>query len=1247
MGNTGRYEVYEVIYVSGNDGVVAENGTLCNSNSLIYSYDLGGRTQVIRMPQFDNLTIGVGGSINTLSWNGTLGGVVALDVNNTLTVNGQINAAERGFRGGVIENLTTASGTDVTAFRGTVGQLGAEKGESIIGFQTEYDANNGRFARGAPANGGGGGTSHNGGGGGGANGDNGLSWTGQGNPDSGVMDVWAPAWNLDPNPALNASTTSSGGGRGGYSYGRNNQNALVTPPGSSSWGGNSRRERGGLGGRPLPFDDVGRIFFGGGGGAGDGNNNQAGAGGSGGGLIYVITSSLTGTGTINANGQNGLNTAGGGNNDAPGGGGAGGTIVISANSTTASINLTATGGKGGDQLPIGNENEGPGGGGGGGVISLSGGTGISTATGGANGITQSTAMTEFLPNGATFGGSGQPSETTSNVLDLPVCRATSLITTKALTNHNDVDLDTLISENDILTYTVVVTNTSDIALTNVTVTDSLITPSLATCATLSPGDSCELVGIYTVLSGDVTTGFITNTAIGDSNETPPDDATVVVEIGQPSLNIEKSITNNADGDGSGSVTENDVLTYTVIVTNTGNVPLTNVIVTDSLITPTGGSTPCANVPVGGTCTLIGTYTVDILDVNTGSITNTATGNSNETPSQDVVLVTPVNSSPELTVNKTAVITTDNGTPGVADEGDVITFTVTVENTGNVVLDNLVVNDPMGGGALTCAPTTLNPMAPGNIATCNTYTYTVLQNDVNNGGTIDNTATATADDPDDNQVGDDDSTSTPIVTGVPGLVTTKALTGNLDEDGSNNVTLGDTLTFTVTATNTGNITLTNVTVTDSMITPNNTTCATLLPGNSCVLVGTYQVMPADVTLGNISNTGTGDSNETPPDPETIDTPVLNPGLTVTKTAVITTDNGTPGVADEGDVITFTVTVENTGNVVLDNLVVNDPMGGGALTCAPTTLNPMAPGNIATCNTYTYTVLQNDVNNGGTIDNTATATADDPDDNQVGDDDSTSTPIVVQGPSMVVTKDLTANADEDMSGTISLNDTLTYTITATNNGNVTLNNVVVTDTITTPNNIMCSTVDPGATCVLIGTYVVQQVDLDLGEIENTGTADSDETQPVTDVVVTPVTATPGIAIDKTLTSNADEDGTGDITLNDTLTFTIVVTNVGNVTLTDLVVTDSMITPNTITCVSVPVNQTCVLIGTYVVTQQDVDNRRINNTAEGVANETGPEPVTDVITVSVFGPLTKIPTLSIWSFFLMLVVMGFIGIRRTYKP
>ena len=84
---------------------------------------------------------------------------------------------------------------------------------------------------------------------------------------------------------------------------------------------------------------------------------------------------------------------------------------------------------------------------------------------------------------------------------------------------------------------------------------------------------------------------------------------------------------NDDADGSGDVSEGDTLTYTITATNSGTASLTDVSVTDDLITPTGGSTPCALVAPTETCTLIGTYVVTAGDVASGSITNTATADS--------------------------------------------------------------------------------------------------------------------------------------------------------------------------------------------------------------------------------------------------------------------------------------------------------------------------------------------------------------------------------------------------------------------------------------------------------------------------------------------------------------------------------------------------------------------------------------------------------------------------------------------
>ena len=104
-------------------------------------------------------------------------------------------------------------------------------------------------------------------------------------------------------------------------------------------------------------------------------------------------------------------------------------------------------------------------------------------------------------------------------------------------------------------------------------------------------------------------------------------------------------------------------------------------------------------------------------------------------------------------------------------------------------------------------------------------------------------------------------------------------------------------------------------------------------------------------------------------------------------------------------------------------------------------------------------------------------------------------------------------------MSLNDTLTYSVTVTNDGNTTLNNVVVTDAQLTPNTNTCATLLPSATCVLTGTHVVSQAEVNAGTVDNTGSVTSTEVPgPTTDTLNTPVPQNDSLAIVKTLDSNA---------------------------------------------------------------------------------------------------------------------------------
>jgi len=429
--SAGLYEFQQVDSIFGNH--IQFDCGLSNN------YLVSGKTQVIRVPRYISFNLNNGASVTCPVWNGQTGGIVALEILNGATINGNIDVTGRGFRGGIKENWDVGSSIQVLNYSSVDSTYGAEKGEGIGGYRSMYDALGGKFGRGAPANGGGGGNGHNSGGGGGSNAGFG-SWNGSGNPDNGIGNIYEPAWNLE---SLNfANNTSSGGGRGGYSYSKFDKDALSLQPGDSAWGGNLRSIIGGLGGRPLNNGiNSQRIFLGGGGGAGDGNNSANTDGARGGGMVIIISyDTIAGTGNILANGNNGLVTPlsslGG---DAPGGGGGGGTIVLNAAGNISDINTYANGGKGGNQNITILEAEGPGGGGGGGYIASSNGTFNQQSDAGLNGTTNSASLSEFPPNGATKGADGLNNQAVTNFSIIAngatICAGDSITINASLTGN--------------------------------------------------------------------------------------------------------------------------------------------------------------------------------------------------------------------------------------------------------------------------------------------------------------------------------------------------------------------------------------------------------------------------------------------------------------------------------------------------------------------------------------------------------------------------------------------------------------------------------------------------------------------------------------------------------------------------------------------------------------------------------------------------------------------------------------------
>src|SRR6202043_2317294 len=180
----------------------------------------------------------------------------------------------------------------------------------------------------------------------------------------------------------------------------------------------------------------------------------------------------------------------------------------------------------------------------------------------------------------------------------------------------------------VINYTVVVSNTGNVDLTGVVVTDSQGNILTGGSTTLGAGLSETLHGTHTVTQADLNAGTIVNTAsVTATNVTvdPDDTSTVTTLVDQhPDLAIVKTAltTPNIAGDPANTADYvGQVINYTVVVSNTGNVDLTGVVVTDSQGNIlTGGS---ATLGAGLSETLHGTHTVTQADLNAGTIINTA------------------------------------------------------------------------------------------------------------------------------------------------------------------------------------------------------------------------------------------------------------------------------------------------------------------------------------------------------------------------------------------------------------------------------------------------------------------------------------------------------------------------------------------------------------------------------------------------------------------------------------------------
>ena len=199
----------------------------------------------------------------------------------------------------------------------------------------------------------------------------------------------------------------------------------------------------------------------------------------------------------------------------------------------------------------------------------------------------------------------------------------------------------------------------------------------------------------------------------------------------------------------------ETISYSFTVTNTGNVTLTDVMVTDPKVTVLGGPIGTLAVGASDSTTFTASYTIDQVDIDAGFVDNLAMVTGTD-PNGDPVTDTDPDTvtlpgSPLIVLVKSGTFQDENG-DGFADVGETISYSFTVTNTGNVTLTDVMVTDPIGDGRWVVRLATLAVGASDS--TTFTASYTIDQVDIDAGFVV-NLAMVTGTDPDDDPVTDTD------------------------------------------------------------------------------------------------------------------------------------------------------------------------------------------------------------------------------------------------------------------------------------------------------------------------------------------------------------------------------------------------------------------------------------------------------------------------------------------------------------
>ena len=856
------------------------------------------------------------------------------------------------------------------------------------------------------------------------------------------------------------------------------------------------------------------------------------------------------------------------------------------------------------------------------------------------------------------------SMTANGVASQSSTATTSITQTDALTLSKSVaagEPTSFSAEGDEIDFTFVVENTGNTTVPQpITIDDDEIGNGLV-CSTadLLPDATVSCTFTWTATQTDVDAGEVTNTATanGGGGITSPPQQETVTAIQTPALSIEKTIVAPIPT----AFEANQTLFYEYEVVNTGNVTLTQPItVTDNLTTvtcpalPAGGLEPQAGNPVGPsnaiTCTA--SYVLGDNDEELGSTTNVASastsfnGETVTSPSDSAIF--PVDAQPVLGLTKSAAAgaTYDS-------VGDEITYSFTITNQppptgiGASLTEEIFINDDKIGAAFVCydPDTDGGSFRVGDTHTC-FATYSVTQDDLDAGEVVNEAVAETIfapTSPSPVPVSSAPATATVAAETEPSLSVAKTVTA-----GASPADAGDSISYQIVALNNGNQSLSNVMLDDPLL--GSLSCdiaapVTLLPGDALTCTGSYEVQQSDLddqTVGDtdpvITNTATAAANDPagnaiPTAQGSVDHPLVAaaPAVSILK-ELFPNPSADPAFTDVGDVLRYRMTVTNTGNMALSSVEVTDSLVPG--TC---TTGPIERGDTDQTCFFEYTVDQDDVD-AGQVENTATASAQPSDlsaDPVTGSDDLTSPGPDAAG-ALTLTKAGTLDVGSD--GVANEGDLISYVFVVRNAGNVTLDNIAITD----PNaaGLTYSSADdsdgdgdidmlaPGTSATVTATHALTQPEVNAGFATNSALArgtdpdgatisdTSDSTDDADglgsdDPTVTPITRTTGLSVVKTpsiLTGAAE---------GEVVTYSYLVTNTGNTDLTNVTLVDQHSSATGTAAMSIEdggaitnlgAGDSVTLTATYRVTQADIDagdplTNEVSVTGDGPAGTPAP--------------------------------------------